>query len=234
MTNVGGRSQGLSMELRWLFTFLSRATVLVVAYVFLFGALLALLTLLPRPHAQVILYALVAVVVAVVLATVLVGAVVTAVLPPLRPVSETSILGRRVVTLARWGLGAAALFSGAYVSWMVAATYDAAKDDPELFTEATSLLANVLWGALGVASLITCIWLSIDLLRVGKRRRSNAVDVIARRTGRLLGVDTNWIRRMARLLMASRVWILIAFYMLPVAIVAAVELGSAGVRAMAP
>lgn len=222
------------MELRWLFTFLSRATVLAVAYVVLFGALLALLALLPSPLAQVILYALIAALGAVVMATVLVGVVVTAALPPLRPVSETSILGRRVVTLARWGLGAVALFSGAYVSWMVAATYDAAKDDPALFSEATGLLANVLWGALAVASLITCIWLSIDLLRVGERRRSNAVDAMARRAGRLLGLDTTWIRKVARLLMASRLWVLIAFYVFPVAVVAAVELGAAGVRAMAP
>ena len=135
------------------------------------------------------------------------------------------------MALTRWSLAAAALFGAAYVSWMVAATYESAQADATRFSEATGLLMNVLWGLLAVAAFVYCIWLSVDLLRVGSRRRLNAIDVILRRAERLLEARVPWARRTSRTLLASPSWILVAFYGLPIAVITLFEFGRASLQA---
>ncbi|MFC9560374.1 hypothetical protein [Agromyces sp. NPDC056965] len=189
-----------------------------------------LLPLLPSAARGVFANVVVAAFAVTVLVTACIGIAVTAILPPLRPVSESSILGRRVVALTKWSLAAGALFGAAYVSWMISATFDSAQADTTRFSEATGLLMNVLWGLLAFAAFVYCVWLSVDLLRVGRRRRLNAVDAIIRRAERLLEVRVRWARKTAHTLVASPIWILVAFYGLPVAVVMLFEFGRSSLQ----
>lgn len=149
-----------------------------------------------------------------VLGTVAIGITVTAVLPPLPRVADTSILGRRVVAFVKFGLAAGTLFATAVISWMVAKSYDYYYDGHESSAEPTGQIVGLLGAAISVAALVFWVWLSIDLLRIGRRRRRNGVDIIMRRV-RQGARDGRHVHRLARWVMSSKLWIVSAFYLAP-------------------
>ncbi|MFJ3395283.1 hypothetical protein [Leifsonia aquatica] len=214
---------------RWIDAFTWKMLVFATAlFVMLVAVWLILLALTAAPPSvrSFVFAAFIAAFAAALICTVVTGIAVTAVIPPLRPVAEISVLGRRVMAFVKFGLATAALFSTAFITWLVAKTYDYYYDNHLGSADPTGQLSGTLGSALGFAAFVFWIWLSIDLLRIGARRRRSAVDVLARRMRRKPR-EGRVVRSICRALMGSKAWIVIAFYITPPL---AVVLGTTGLR----
>lgn len=152
--------------------------------------------------------------------TAIVGVAITAVLPPLVPISEVSILGRRGVAFLRSVLAIAALFGTAFVGWVVAVSYESAAKNPERFSEVTGQLLQLLVLPVIVAAIVFWMWLSIDLLRIGHRKRANAIDLLVHKANQSPGVVRSFVRRGAKGTVRQWWWIVGAFYVVPLALIA--------------
>ncbi|TFC61748.1 hypothetical protein [Cryobacterium sp. TMB1-7] len=153
------------------------------------------------------------------LGTVIVGVAVTTVIAPLAPVSEISVLGRRAVEFAKFALATAALFGTLLVGWMMNMTYESSFD-MERFGQANEQMFQLLLLPVGVAAVVFWMWLSVDLLRIGKRRRRNAIDYLIRKLFPRSAKRLSLFRRLARDSMNTRLWIVCAFYIVPVVLFA--------------
>lgn len=149
------------------------------------------------------------------IATVVVGIAITAVLKPLVPVSEISVLGKRVMAFLKFALATTAVFGIAFVGWAVAMSYEPAVSDSKRFVEITGQLMQLLSLPVAFAAIIFWMWLNIDLLRISRRKRANAIDLLARKTEPYLMAHRDEARRVAKWLVGEWWWILFAFYLAP-------------------
>jgi len=154
------------------------------------------------------------------LAAAAVGLLVTAVVPPLPLVADVSILGRRAIGLTKFALATLALFSTAFIGWLVTVSYEEALTSAEGFSNATESLGQFILFPIGGGAIVFWMWLSIDLLRVGGKRRRNALDVLVHRHGAFLGVQRRLVRGLLHGLVGGWKRIVTSFYIAPVIIVA--------------
>lgn len=185
-------------------------------FVFIIGALMLSTVGQPLDPRSIVITLIMAPVFGTALLTMTAGIAVTAVHPPLRPVSEISVLGQRAVAFARFGLATGALFSAAILTWLVATSFDDYYFNHSLTTpEPTIELLGILGVVLGMAAWIYCMWLSVDLFRIGQARRLRCVDVVVHKIPQR---DTLWVkacRSVAKTVLQSSLLIVLAFYLTP-------------------
>jgi len=188
-----------------------------------FGLLLLLTVgaaVAPRPVQEVLVMAGVGLLLVSIVVTAVLGLAITAVVPPLIPMSEVSILGKRVTAFAKFALAVGALFGTAVFGWMVAVSYESTVDNPGNFSTVTGQLIEVLSVPVLMAAIIYWVWLAVDLLRLRKRRRANAIDLLVRLGRRHLEVSSFGAeaRHVAKFLLGDWWWVFYAYCMAPVAL----------------
>ena len=164
------------------------------------------------------------------LVTAAAGVAVTAVVPPLPPVANISVLGRRAMGFLRYSLAIAAVFATSYIGWGMASSYAAATEQSR-FDQVTGETMGLIGSAIATAAVVFWMWLSVDLLRLGRRHRRRAVLRLARSAGRLDPAAGRVVAAVGGRLLVSGLWILISFYIAPLAatLIVVMILGSAGV-----
>ncbi len=104
----------------------------------------------------------------------LVALLAAAIAKPLTPLADISILWRRAAAFWRRGITIAAFFGGALWTWSMTASPVAA--DPAPTQAVVANTAELLIGLVVVAAVFIWAGLLIDLFRLGRRGRRNAVD----------------------------------------------------------
>lgn len=124
--------------------------------------------------------------------------------PPLIPLGDLSILGRRFV----WAVGATA---GAVVI-LVSATIEQYLGAVSVTAEAAALPQALVTLAFWFGGAFGTILLGTDMIRLGRRRRSNCLDAALHRLPVPPGRARRALRWVLRTSIASSVWIVIATY----------------------
>lgn len=165
-----------------------------------------------------IVWTVIAAITVVLLVTVVAGVAITAVVRPLEPVSEQSILGRRATGFAKFALAVAAVFGTAFIAWFVGERLS------DVVTQAHAMDAafQLLGISVMIAGMVFWMWLSVDLLRLGRRRRAKAVGVLARTIGRHIPGGPETAKAVAWTAVAGSGRILVAFYLAPILVVTGV------------
>jgi Na+-translocating ferredoxin:NAD+ oxidoreductase RnfD subunit len=158
----------------------------------------------------------------------LTGLLLTAVLPPLPPIADVSLLGRRAVGLTKFALATLALFSTAFIGWLVTVSYEEAMTSAEGFANATESLGQFVLIPIVGGAMVFWMWLSVDLLRVGVKRRRNALDVLLHHHGSFLGSQRRLVRGLLHDLVGGWKRIVASFYVVPLVVVAFAQVQTAG------
>jgi hypothetical protein len=117
------------------------------------------------------------------LATAAAGITAAATMPPLPPVADISVLGRRAVQLIKFVFAAAALFGTTALSGMTGQQFQAIKTADDV-NAVEGELGQLLLTLLIVGLVVYWLWIPIDLIRAGKVRRQMAVIRGVRRYNR--------------------------------------------------
>ena len=102
--------------------------------------------------------------------TSVIGVAVAAYLPPLTPLRDASVLGRRGVDFGKWTLAVAALFGTTMFGAMTSSMVTAATAGNDL-TDAVLSVGQLLAVLAGFGAFFYWLWIPVDLWRAGRRRR---------------------------------------------------------------
>lgn len=189
------------------------------------GSLLAAVTYVPGFGATVGIV-LVVVLTATLVLTVVVSVAVAVELPPPRPLSEVSILGKHVVGLSKLVIALLAFFGNTALTWFIAlsvARQDVVPIDTSTIEEELWRLFVVL---LGPIAFFFWMWIAFDLTRTERARRREAVDVLAERWSIKVGLWPGFsrlVRGCARWLVSGPWWqTVMSFYLAPLFLIAVV------------
>lgn len=199
------------------------------------GLVTATLVILFNVAPQALGWILVVGVLGVILATALYGVGLTVVHEPLVPISETSVLGRRVASFVKISLAAVALMFTTSFSWIIAERLSVRLSSGGRITDVLISLASELLLPISLFAYFWWMTLSVDLLRIKKAGRASTLVKLLQIVGSSalgteLGVSTSIDRPIGRalyrlgcFLMGDWWWILASFYLAPVVAIVAFE-----------
>jgi hypothetical protein len=202
-------------------------TILLAAAVFL-TVIFALLLQFARPAAADMAVAACGVFLLWALATAAAGVTAAATMPPLPPVADISVLGRRAVQLSNFVLAVAALFGTTALSGMTGRQFQTIKTTDDM-NAVEGELGQLLLTLLVVGLVVYWLWIPIDLMRAGKVRRQMAVIRGVRRYNRHAEQSDGTllprsIARGAAWLVSSSAAVPVAFYLVAALVAAAVSM----------
>ncbi|WP_308466087.1 hypothetical protein [Rathayibacter soli] len=158
--------------------------------------------------------------------TFLFGLAIVAHSDPLPPIAEMSVLGQRAAWLGRYAVGTILLIVGAIIVLTVQSEFDTSGTLTGSSNPITSIFTWILVPTLWLGVWIACLVLSIDLCRLGRRRRAYGL-VRALRQFAVRGRSTRRVLIRVGMTMTIWYWTLVAFCFVPLLL--AVVLSARGV-----
>lgn len=179
--------------------------------------LLGLLTAYtPRPGLVVLANLIVIVFALAVSFSVAAGIAITASAPPMRKIADISVLGQRVMGFTKFFLACTALLGTTFVGWFINKTFDGVFENNSSFADAWGPILEVLSVPVAAAAMFYWWWLSVDLLRLKRQGRFEALDALSKSVSSHLGSELRPLFSLARWTMSDWWWIVGAFYVFPV------------------
>ncbi|WP_156316638.1 hypothetical protein [Leucobacter japonicus] len=137
------------------------------------------------------------------------GFIVADTIPPLRPLAERSVLGKRIASYKNFGVSSAALLGTVYITWLITRSYEAGFHTGNRNFNSLAASFEILPFLLVFAAWVQLFLLTCDLFRIGYRRRMNAIDYATRAIAARTGTDAIFLREIGRASMSSMFWIAI-------------------------